>query len=210
MKPSELRPIEQENLENLERILQGIWSGRLSHDQQAFYISTDECGTAACVAGWYALEYGDNKGMSADEVERSWRESSWFRSESSSIPASRPYKFATEDIGLTASEAELIFSSDATKAIHQLCLAAFKQGRRLDLDRFMSADEDFCFFDISTEELYAEYDRECEICISDELEDRVSVEDFDLITLELNQFLSPSIKKPRYRHAIGMAAKGVE
>lgn len=96
-------------LEKLERILEGIWSGELDHNQKQY-----TCGTSKCVAGWvFYLEYG----MDCPEVgNRTWDE-------------------AQEILDVTEAEASLLFDSRATKELHQLILKAFKEGRRLELEK---------------------------------------------------------------------------
>lgn len=97
------------NIGNLERILNGIWSGELPHDQSKFEPSP--CGTSRCVAGWDCKLRDTIK----EEGFSYWDESKEFN-------------------GLYEAEAVLLFSEKSTKNLQELVLKAFKEGRRLEIE----------------------------------------------------------------------------
>lgn len=122
-------------LDKLERVLQGIWSGELKHDQSSYF-----CGSACCVAGWLAVIYGTAK--APEFIPPKSRRSVWYGETrpdaitSDEICAWRairfPFRYAKELVGLTCTEANLMFSGKSTKTLQNLVLQALKSGRRID------------------------------------------------------------------------------
>ena len=110
--------MEPVNVENLERLLQGIWSGELEHDQGYYF-----CGTACCLAGWdVALNAREQPEKPEDRFK-------WFGDETTDAYAD-PRCWSLRNNNLTSREADLLFHSKTTKRLHELVLQAFKAGRR--------------------------------------------------------------------------------
>ena len=102
------------NIENLERLLEGIWSGELLHNQQQYF-----CGTACCLAGW-------DVALSHPYVDPEDREN---LSQPDAFYA--PNEWSRKNNNLTHAEAELLFQASATKDLHIAALRALKEGKRL-------------------------------------------------------------------------------
>lgn len=99
-------------LDELETLLNRIWSGELKHDQSE-YISS--CGTVACVCGWdFALDY---YGGSLAEAER-YSGAAW--------------RHSTKKYELTTAEATLLFDGLSTKLLQQTTLSKLKGGESLE------------------------------------------------------------------------------
>lgn len=108
------------DIDNLEDILTGIWSGRLEHNQQFYF-----CDSAACLAGWDYCKRNKQTPLFADENEKVdfWEEA----------------RIAN---GLNEGEATLLFHGCTTRTIHTLVLEAFKKGRRVVPPKHISASVD--------------------------------------------------------------------
>lgn len=108
------------NTENLRELLEGIWSGDLSHNQAHYY-----CGTSCCLAGWDYLLNGGVNLKTPDEADKYTDEKNI-----------DPWEWSKEYNNLTEAEAFLLFSPESTRGLHELVLSALEQGRRLEADRF--------------------------------------------------------------------------
>jgi hypothetical protein len=99
-------------LDELENLLNLVWSGELKHDQEEIY---SPCGTAACICGWdYALDEHDGC------------------LEDAALNADRAWSHSREKYGLTAAEAGLLFDGYSTKALQEATLSKLKAGESLD------------------------------------------------------------------------------
>ena len=99
------------NIQNIENLLNGVWSGRLEHNQQAY-----SCDTAKCIAGWdIALNCKDS---TLDLI----------------IEEGNPWAWSRDNNNLTEAEATLLFHGNSNKETHELTLKALKAGRRLDIE----------------------------------------------------------------------------
>jgi hypothetical protein len=109
------------NVENLESILERIWSGDLEHNQQHY-----NCGTAYCLAGWDVV-------LNATKTP----DSSCEDSHESLINIclqdgfNCPWRWSKSFNNLTDVEAKLLYSVNTTKGIQKLTIKALKEGRRL-------------------------------------------------------------------------------
>jgi hypothetical protein len=117
-------------LDELENLLNRIWSGELKHDQSDFYSS---CGTAACVCGWdYALDkYEGCLAAASPDHKDVWG-------------------YSQTKYGLTRAEAWLLFDNHSTKLLQKTTLTSLKEGRSMDADvRLYISSEDYNSPDVS-------------------------------------------------------------
>lgn len=105
--------MEELKLKRIEEIIAGVIDGTLEH-QQSHYV----CGSARCIAGWAIELFGtkQDKEVLHDEIIR--------------IEVA---KIAQQILGLSDSEAYLMFEGDATKYLHEAMLNSFHLGKRLEL-----------------------------------------------------------------------------
>jgi len=166
-----LKPV---NIENLEQLLNGIWSGRLPHKQESYF-----CETSCCVAGWdIALNLLPTKTLTPEEcfvleeqvdreeeleytditdkemcrlLEQNWREVS--------EAFTKPWEWSKHHNNLTDAEAVLIFSVDSTKPLQKAVIKAFREGKRCTTDSFPLARTDSSNSCFASEEEYYEKNR---------------------------------------------------
>jgi hypothetical protein len=135
----ELSPVR--NLDELEALLQRIWSGELQHDQRQYY----SCGTSACVCGWdYAIDtYNGN--LSAAEAKTM-----------SDCENDIPWDYSRAKYNLTKAEAYLLFNSKSTVVLQKMTVKALNQGKRLELF--------FCpYYEVRGEDIDSYFYRNCPI-----------------------------------------------
>lgn len=123
---------ELKNLDKLEEVLDGIWSGELEYEQDVCFY-----GTACCVAGWLAV-LNTELGKVIPPEERAYLHSSSERFATASPDDIRammyPWAWSQEFLGITASESALLFDVLTSRKLQELTLKALKEGRRLDDD----------------------------------------------------------------------------
>jgi hypothetical protein len=101
-------------LDELENLLNRIWSGELKHDQKDYYSS---CGTAACVCGWdYAIDM--HEGCLANAIPND----------------TCAWNYSKTKYELTSAESKLLFNGRSTKLLQQTVLAKLKEGRSIVTD----------------------------------------------------------------------------
>jgi hypothetical protein len=121
------------NIENLERIFNGIWSGELPHDQTSYF-----CETSCCVAGWdVALNAVPGKVFSLEECAEYYEDACGdMGNEELCNVFNNPWDWSRKHNSLTEAEAILLFSTESTKLLQEAVLKAIKEGRRLDREAF--------------------------------------------------------------------------
>jgi hypothetical protein len=136
-----LKPV---NIENLERIFNGIWSGELPHNQTSYF-----CETSCCVAGWdVALNAVPGKVFSLEECAEYYQDACDDMGNEEPLSSylcnvfSSPWDWSRKHNSLTHAEAILLFSTESTKPLHEAVLKAIKEGRRLDRGRFLLMSQD--------------------------------------------------------------------
>ena len=107
------------NISNIESLLTRIWSGELRHVQTVYF-----CNTACCLAGWDVVLHSDWANHPLPEDRWSYKRG----------PYLAPIAWAAWYNNLTSSEAWLLYSAFATKALHKAMLEGFKRGKRIKGD----------------------------------------------------------------------------
>ncbi len=99
-------------ISEIEYILEGCRSGKLQHNQQSY-----NCSTAHCIAGWYVVfKHSESK----EKLKHDFV-----------IEDTTPWVEAQSDWGLSNSEANILFSSEAEFVYQFALLDWFKQGKRV-------------------------------------------------------------------------------
>jgi len=119
----ELSLMQNVNIENLQRLIDGVYSDELEHNQEQFF-----CNTACCIAGWdVALHFG----LTESERLLAQSEDDTLSSSEANDAFDEPWAFSANNNNLTELEAVLIFDYFVTKDLHYAMLDFFKQGGRL-------------------------------------------------------------------------------
>jgi hypothetical protein len=121
-------------LDELEALLNRIWSGELKHTQDEII---NQCNTAACLCGWdYVIDlFGGDLSLVA-----------------SLQCSSRPYKYTCDKYDLSSVEGVLMLCAASTRKLQKLTLEALKAGRTVshNFDLCVESsdyeDENFGFF----------------------------------------------------------------
>jgi hypothetical protein len=103
-------------LDELEALLNRIWSGELKHTQTEII---NDCSTAACVCGWdYAIDlYGGDLSLTV-RLEFS----------------AKPYRHTCDKYDLSSVEGVLMLCASSTRKLQKLTLEALKAGRTISQD----------------------------------------------------------------------------
>lgn len=109
-------------LDELENLLNRIWSGELNHNQNNYFSS---CGTAACVCGWdFALDaHSGNLTVAAQKFDDTWN-------------------YSKDKYDLTDAEAVMFFEGSSTKLLQQTMLDKLKNGESLVCDAQIAIESD--------------------------------------------------------------------
>lgn len=114
-----LKPLSKKITTQIRFILEGIKSGTLEHDQEYVH-----CGSAHCVAGWYAVIKAEARGVKYDSSKDGFDDGPTEFDDALSL--------AQKDWRLTDDERYILFSADATLTVQFALLKYLESGERVN------------------------------------------------------------------------------